>query len=233
MHQGSVVCHGSSTGLKGQYGDGYLVACENNANTNDVSTWKFNTSAEAAQKVLELESAGLICDVTYPTLEQVFLKVTNNMRGIGDDGAMLSEGDDGGAVSTENNKHEEGAEHSANETGNLNLEVAKTVGTLRQTWVLFRKRWILLRSTWFSYLVNLAVPIIIVAALQKFILTWDTLRTCEMQRDELFSGPPVKDASTFPAALGGFGDRNMQIAVVGPQDSFSSDAQNQLLSDSM
>lgn len=233
MHRGSVVCHGSSTGLKGQYGDGYSVTCTDRGSPdNNEPTWKLNASAEATRKVLELEAAGMTCDVTYPTLEQAFLKVTNNMHGIGDDGAMLDKEGNLAAIGDANKELEASGEHSGNDSADLNLEVARSIGTLRQTWVLLRKRFILLQSNWFSYLVNLAIPIVVAAALFKFIKKWETLQTCDMHREALYAAPPLRDADDFGSSMLGALD-GTQIAAVGPQDSFSSDAQNQLLIDSM
>jgi hypothetical protein len=235
MDRGSVACHGSSTGLKTQYGDGYSVSCSDGANPDNVSTWKFSTSAEATRKVLELERAGVICDVTFPTLEQAFLKLTpesGNMHRINDDGAMLGKAE-GGATTDEddnnNNEPEAAAEPSPGDPVDLNLDVRRSIGILRQTWVLFRKRCILLQSNWFSYLVNLAVPIIVAAALYKFLQSWETLVTCDEQREVLYPTPFLQGTSGLPSMSGLLDD----IAAVGPADSFSSGEQNQLLIDSM
>jgi hypothetical protein len=221
-----VACQGPSTGLKDQYGDGYRVTSTTNSDTNQLATWKLSTSTEATRKVLDLEGANKVCDVIYPTLEQVFLRVTSESkeaRRFGGDGMIGDEA----AQTKMNNKSTETIEDEFHIFSDLDLEVGRSVGALRQVWVLFRKRYMLLRSGWFVYIVNLAIPIVVAAALFKYIRHWDTLTTCDMQRNFLYSGSPLGDIQDFESTGGD------KIAALGPNDSFSGTLQDQLLVNSV
>jgi ATP-binding cassette subfamily A (ABC1) protein 3 len=150
LYRGHLVCQGSSTTLKGQHGDGYRVASIDSLEGNTLG-WKFDTSIEATRKVIELESANEVCDVIYPTLEQVFLKVTSDSdsaRHIGGDGLIGDE-----EAQTATNNKSDFLEEDTEDSSELNLDVARSIGMVRQVWVLFRKRYMLLRSSWFAYLV--------------------------------------------------------------------------------
>ncbi|QKX59712.1 uncharacterized protein TRUGW13939_06852 [Talaromyces rugulosus] len=200
LYRGHLVCQGSSTALKDQHGDGYRVASINSLQEGNTLGWKFDTSVEATHKVIELESANEVCDVIYPTLEQVFLKVTsdsNSARHIGGDGLIGDE-----EAQTAINNKSDFLEEEIEGSSELNLDVAKSIGMIRQVWVLFRKRYMLLRSSWFAYLVNLAIPIVVAAILFKYIQDWTTLDTCDMQRDALLSGAPLARIPSYRSLAG-------------------------------
>lgn len=180
---------------------------------------------EATRKVIELESANEVCDVMYPTLEQVFLKVTsdsNSARRIGGDGLIGDE-----EAQTANNDKSDLLDEDNYGSSELNLDAARSIGMARQVWVLFRKRYMLLRSSWFAYLVNLAIPIVVAAILYKYVQDWTTLSTCDMQRDALFSGAPLADISSY----GSFEED--KVAALGPSSSFMGATQDELLIDSV
>lgn len=224
LYRGNLVCQGSSTALKAKHGDGYHVVPIGSLREDNTFSWKFSTSADATRKVLELENAGTLCDVKYPTLEQVFLEMTsdsNSTRLIGGDGLIGDEE----AQTTSNDNLDFLTEEESNTT-ELHLEVAKPIGMAMQVWVLFRKRLLLLRSTWFTYLVNLAIPIVVAAILFKYIQQWTTLTTCDTQRDALFSGPPLDDIPGYPGVAGN------KIAALCPRSSFTGIIQDELLVDS-
>lgn len=113
----------------------------------------------------------------------------------------------------------------------LNLDVRQSVGLLRQIWVLFRKRYQLLKRTsgLIVYGVNLLLPIIVAAALTKYLYTWKALVTCEESYDTYrypvgLDIPPLE--STGVASL--FGSQ-----ILGPQGQFSSPIQDALYADIM
>lgn len=77
VHKGCLVCDGPGTSLKARFGENYAIRSDSEAG-EDTMVWRTSNSAEATRKILELEA--LTEDTTYnvvfPTLEQVFLKVT-------------------------------------------------------------------------------------------------------------------------------------------------------------
>ena len=79
VHKGRMVCQGPGTSLKARFGDDYIIR-GNAEDSADNMIWRTSTSADATKKVLELEAVNeeTTYDVTFPTLEQVFLKVTSD-----------------------------------------------------------------------------------------------------------------------------------------------------------
>jgi ATP-binding cassette subfamily A (ABC1) protein 3 len=77
VHKECLVCDGPGTSLKARFGENYAIRSDSEAG-EDTMVWRTSNSAEATRKILELEA--LTEDTTYnvvfPTLEQVFLKVT-------------------------------------------------------------------------------------------------------------------------------------------------------------
>lgn len=203
---------------------------------DDEIACKTATSAEATQRVLELERIrdGRACHITFPTLEQVFLKTTSEygtaVDASGGDGVVgeVEVGDD----STTAVEDKILALESDYTGQDLNLDVGRSVGVFRQTWVLFKKRYQLLMQ-WPGltvYAVNLVIPILVAAALTKFMYKWEALDTCESmyQRYTNPSGaefPPLME-ELMPMNSGG------PTAIMGPQWAFSGDVQDSLYVDS-
>ena len=65
------------------------------------------------------------------------------------------------------------------------------------------------------------------AALSKYIWHWDTLVTCDVQRNYLYSGSPLGDIQDFES-IGG-----EKFAALGPNSSFSGTLQDQILVNSL
>ncbi|PLB48647.1 hypothetical protein P170DRAFT_318057, partial [Aspergillus steynii IBT 23096] len=231
MCKGSLVCQGSSTSLKSQYGDSYRIRMDD----DDEIACKASSSAEATQKVLELERIrdGMACHVTFPTLEQVFLKTTSAygtaVDASGGDGIVgEQEGTDDSTTAVEDKILALESEYAGQD---LNLDVGRSVGIFRQIWVLFRKRYQLLMQ-WSGltvYAVNLVIPILVAAALTNFLYTWKALDTCENIYDRYVnpSGaefPPLMEAITAMSPGG-------PAAILGPRNSFSGDVQDALYHD--
>lgn len=173
-----------------------------------------------------MESANELCEVVYPTLEQAFLRVTSGSieaRRVDVDGMIGDEM----THTTLSNEISETVEEEFRDFPNLDLETGRYVGLLRQVWVLFQKRYMLLRSGWFVYLINLSIPIIVAAALSKYIRHWDTLVTCDVQRNYLYSGSPLGNIQGFES-IGGD-----KFAALGPNSSFSGTLQDQILVNSL
>lgn len=196
VYKGKLVCEGPGTSLKAQFGDNYLIR-SNEEVGEDAMVWRTSNSAAATKKILELESLenDKTYDVVFPTLEQVFLKVTSDSNT-----AIHAHGGDGYVGEEEANTVID-EKIFALETENardIDLDVGRSIGLARQVAALFQKRYILLlqKSGWISYGINLIIPIIIGAALVKFLHRFDSLQTCSVNR-ELFTNGTV--SPTFPA----------------------------------
>ncbi|KAJ5587579.1 uncharacterized protein N7459_003344 [Penicillium hispanicum] len=233
MCKGSVVCQGSSIALRAQYGDNYRIRLDDDQET----TWKATSSAEATQQVLEMERLrpDLACHITFPTLEQVFLKTTSKF-GTAVDGA----GGDGMVGESQNTPEDSDtaledkilALESEYTDQDLNLDVRQSVGLLRQIWVLFQKRYQLLYrpSGMVVYAVNLLLPIIVAAALTKYFAHWDALITCE-ESYEKYIHPVGIDIPPFYSQSMSFTPTEKDI--LGPAQQFQGDIQDALFAQSI
>ncbi|KAJ5093890.1 hypothetical protein N7456_009751 [Penicillium angulare] len=233
MCKGSLVCQGSSIALRAQYGDNYRIRVDDDQET----TWRAANSAEATQKILELERLrpDLACHVTFPTLEQVFLRTTSEfgtaVDGTAEDG-MVGEGqnteDDSNTVLEDKIL----ALESEFTGEDLNLDVRQSVGMFWQIWVLFRKRYQLLyrASGMIVYAVNLLLPIILAAALATFFASWDALVTCEDSYNK-YIHPVGKDIAPFDAQS--IMASTMQYEVLGPTKQFQGGVQDALFVDTL
>lgn len=239
MHKGQMVCEGSGTSLKAQYGESYEIRQDSTTVEDDTMVWRASNSAEATRKLLELEDAteDETYKVDFPTLEQVFLKVTSNsntvVQDVGGDG-IAGEGE---RITTIDEKI---FSLDTLDPDTLELDVARPIGIARQIAVLFQKRYILLlqRSNYIAYGINLLIPIIVAAALSKFLHKWMPLQTCTMNEALLRTAsanevPNPLRPQAYPALaplepysrttiFGGVS------AVVGPPAAFSGTVQDDL-----
>lgn len=228
MCKGRLVCQGSSTSLKSQYGDSYRIRIDDH---EDVA-FEAATSTQATKKVRELEQTGdgRACHITFPTLEQVFLKTTSEYgTAIDDNGGDGIVGERIAADDSDMAIEDKILALESEFTGqDLNLDVRRSVGLFRQIWVLFRKRYQLLRQ-WSGltiYAVNLFIPILVAAALTGPMAQWQALETCE----ETYAGYTNTDGTGFaPLNSNSFvmppGDT---AAILGPQKQFSGRVQDAL-----
>ncbi|KFX91055.1 hypothetical protein V490_06103 [Pseudogymnoascus sp. VKM F-3557] len=194
IYRGKLVCEGPATSLKSRFGNGYVIRSSNAPDGNSM-VYQMSNSAESTIKLLELEGMDNdnTYDVAFPTLEQVFLKVTS-------DTAIHSHGGDG-FVGDEETTTVIGEKIYALENRDavdINLEVAQSIGFVRQVQALFMKRYILLqqKAGWISYGINLIIVIIIAAALVKFHHDFDPLQTCQENHDS-FRDPVGSNMSEY------------------------------------
>ncbi|KAL5322650.1 hypothetical protein ACEPPN_010624 [Leptodophora sp. 'Broadleaf-Isolate-01'] len=178
VYKGKLVCEGPGTSLKAKYGDDYIIRSEFDVN-GETMVWRSSNSAEATRKILELEALtedDNTYNVTFPTLEQVFLKVTS-------DTAVHDHGGDGmvGEEETNNVIDEKIFALENDNAEDIDLDVGHNIGLARQVLALYKKRYTLLlqKAGWISYGINVIIPIIIAAALVKFLHKFKSLQTCE------------------------------------------------------
>ena len=177
MYKGKLVCEGPSTSLKMRFGEDYIIRSESSEDHDTPMVWRTSNSAEATKKLLELEALadGCAYNVTFPTLEQVFLKVTS------DSNTAIHENSGDGAVGGETALDEKIFEIEGSNARDLDLDIGHSIGLARQVITLFRKRCTLLlqRSGWISYGINLIIPIIIAAILAYYTPRQASLQTCQ------------------------------------------------------
>jgi ATP-binding cassette subfamily A (ABC1) protein 3 len=241
VYKGRLVCEGPSTSLKARYGDDYIIRSDNELDS-DTLVWRTSSSTEATKKLLELEalSEDTTYDVRFPTLEQVFLKVTSASNT-----AVHNNGGDGIAGEEETSAvvDEKIFALENGTTQDIDLDVGHSIGLVRQVAALFSKRYSLLlqKAGWISYLINLVIPIIIASALVKFMYRFDALQTCStnnfLLRNAAFGEFPSGSAPDFPvfAPLDGWErpyyfatTEQPSSAIVGPKSAFTGAVQDDL-----
>lgn len=234
IYKGKLVCEGPSTSLKSRYGGNYVVRSEPTEG-DDAIVWTASTSLDATRKLIELE--GLTNEnlrVIFPTLENVFLNVTDSSTRVHEnlgDGAVGEEEDAG---------IDEKA--FALEVGNardIDLDVGHSIGIVRQVITLFRKRYTLLlqRAGWISYGINLIIPVIIGAVLAHYVPRLPTLQTCQdnvniLRTQSLQQGSDLAPlASSYSQSITSgtvISGQSTPAALLGPQSAFSGPVQDDL-----
>lgn len=212
VYKGKLVCEGPGPSLKARYGGDYIIRSESGVD-GDSMVWRTSNSAEATRKVLELEDLtnDNSYDVVFPTLEQVFLKVTDSNTAIREhtgDGIV-------GEQETNNIIDEKTFALETADVREIDLDVGHSIGLARQVLTLFRKRYTLMlqKSGWIAYGINLIIPIIIAAALAKFFYKFDSLQTCDMNV-QILRNASAKEAAEMVSN----GDSSSGQPVFGPLD---------------
>jgi ATP-binding cassette subfamily A (ABC1) protein 3 len=244
VHKGKLVCKGAPTSLKARFGDAYVIRGNKGDNAEE-SLWKATDSIEATKKVLELESRqeNDTYNVVFPTLEQVFLKVTSSshtaIRQAGGDG-IVGEQIETSSV-TEEDK-DVAIEHGG--ALDMDLDVGRSISFVRQVAALFHKRYVLLtqKAGWISYGINLIIPIIIAGALAKYIRIFDDLQTCATNDSVLRQMSQAEDEGRSPGYNSGpslaplnsgyssslYFSTEPPISLLGPPSEFSGALQEDL-----
>ena len=236
VYKGQMVCEGPTTALKARYGDNYIIrndALDGDDEDDDTMVWRTSNSAEATRKLLELEDLDNdnTYNVQFPTLEQVFLKVTSDtaIHGNGGDGYV-------GSMDTTTVIDEKIFALENEHATDIDLDVGNGTGFFRQIAALFNKRYMLLkqRSGWISYAINLAIPIIIAAVIAKFIRQFKDLNTCAMATEQ-FRHPvaeegysPTRPEPGYPVLTAWgvytqyYSEQGSVVAYLGPESTWSS-----------
>ena len=148
VFKGKLVCTDTATALKTRYGSSYTIrqtssADHHHGDSDESLVWEASSSTAATKKLLELEKdSDDSYAVDFPTLDQVFLKVTGSSH------------DQDSQKPAENGELSHGRAGSGEE--NLkraaDLESGRGTGFFRQVAILLRKRYILLRHNWISFM---------------------------------------------------------------------------------
>jgi ATP-binding cassette subfamily A (ABC1) protein 3 len=212
LYRGKTVCAGTSTSLKASHGDSYIIR---EISEEGGTIWSSPSSADATRKILELEEiSDASYSVQFPTLDQVFLKATDSTT------HALHEGGDG--IEDEIEAPKELLEVDSIHNEDLSLDVGHAVGFFRQILVILMKRYWLIRHTWISFAIALAIPIVIAAALAKFVHRLDKAVTCQGNYNNLHnissldyasSAPNDSYVALLPLTGGGYFGPGMQFLV--------------------
>lgn len=163
LSKGSLKVEGSAVELKHILGGGYRVHVNQSSelvlkqlenipkkSLRDETIYTVATSAEAAQLMRRLEMEGVAdYHVSGPTIEDVFLKVAEEVRSTDSD--EISEHERLGRAASI------GSEKSAQ---GLQLLSGRRIGMLQQAWVLFRKRITIVRNNPWPYYCAFIIPVV-------------------------------------------------------------------------
>ncbi|KAF4631693.1 hypothetical protein G7Y89_g6438 [Cudoniella acicularis] len=241
VYKGKLVCEGPGTSLKARFGEDYLIRSNDESDADNL-VWRATNSAEATKKVLELEaiSEDNTFDVTFPTLEQVFLRVTSESN------TAIRENGGDGIVGEEDNSatiDEKILDIEQDNVSDIDLDVGHSIGLARQILALFQKRYVLLtqKAGWISYGINLIIPIIIAAAISKFIPGFGALQTCQTNNLILRNASSPDRQYPYQTLYPLFGAEpgniishdNFPSTLLGPTSQFSNAAQNAIYASSI
>lgn len=227
------MCTGTPTSLKANYGldlkirqiateddEGYEEEDENDE--DKMPTWNMKTSTEATKKILELEElSGGLYSVTFPTLEQVFLNVTNSSLIDGNGNGDVVLGDEISRQETELEELNPGS------VDGVILEVGKQTKLFHQVscqfvdltliltvfkiLVILKKRYLLARHSWMSYGIALVIPIVIAGALASSVAKFDSFDNCTHRIDVTMRNASVAESMSL-------GEGYDNYDVLGPLD---------------
>jgi ABC-type multidrug transport system ATPase subunit len=174
LSRGNLVAHGSSVELKHHLGGGYRVHIYNEDRRelpakleatqkrvyHDQVVYNLPDSAAAANFVVELERHGVSdYQVNGPTIEDVFLKLAEEVKGELDKSTGPSSEKDGSDESLSSTSRDRG----------LELLPGRPLSFFGQTWVLFRKRATVLKRNKWPYIIALLLPIIAAGLVTLFL----------------------------------------------------------------
>jgi len=193
LSKGKRVANGSAVELKHRLGGGYRVRVyhENQKPLpprlqavskqvmHDQTVYQLDDSAAAAQFIAGLESAGVRdYQVNGPTIEDVFLKLAEEVREELEQDRALSPG----------------SEDAAPGEKGLRLVTGRNLSFVGQTWVLFRKRATIFRRNIWPYMAAFLIPIIAAGLVTLFLKNFQAL-SCQ---------PTAQVRSSATASLGTF-----------------------------
>ncbi|KAF7883671.1 uncharacterized protein EAF02_005591 [Botrytis sinoallii] len=233
IYKGGLVCTGTPTSLKAKHGldleirqiateddEGYEEDDENDE--YKMPTWNMKTSTEATKKILELEElSGGLYSATFPTLEQVFLNVTNSSLINGNGNGDVALGDQISRQETEleelNPGSVEGVTLEVGTQTKLSHQVGcKFVGltivlTTFKILVILKKQYLLARHSWMSYGIALVIPLVITAALASSISKFESFDICTHRIDVTMRNASIAESISL-------GEGYDTYDVLGPLD---------------
>ncbi|THV46424.1 hypothetical protein BGAL_0387g00030 [Botrytis galanthina] len=217
IYKGGLVCTGTPTSLKANYGldlkirqiateddEGYEEEDENDE--DKMPTWNMKTSTEATKKILELEElSGGLYSVTFPTLEQVFLNVTNS--------SLIDSNGNGDVVLGDQISRQETELEELNpgSVEGVILEVGKQTKLFHQILVILKKRYLLARHSWMSYGIALVIPIVIAGALASSVAKFGSFDNCTHRIDVTMRNASIAESMSL-------GEGYDNYDVLGPLD---------------
>ncbi|WPH00997.1 Hypothetical protein R9X50_00383100 [Acrodontium crateriforme] len=221
LSRGRRVAHGSAVELKHNLGGGYRVCIyHENKKTlppqleampkkilHDQTVFELTDSAAAAHFIAELEAAGVSdYQVNGPTIEDVFLKLAEEVRGELEPESLPSP-----TSSVEHVKADEKPEATSQDKA-IRLVAGKNLSFFGQTGVLFRKRLTILNRNRWPYVAALLIPIITAGFVTLFLKDFSALSCSpddQLSRSDISSlsqssyssdipvGPPGKIPTTM------------------------------------
>lgn len=187
LSKGTLKAEGSAVELKHKLGGGYRVHIYNVPGAEpaphfdgiprkqlyDQTIYSIPNSAEAAGFISKLELRGIRdYQVNGPTIEDVFLKVAEEVRPETENGQQEMEAQPLGELKSEPGPVSMLDEKSSGtdvEDKGLRLLTGKRIGMASQAWVLFRKRWTILRRNYLPYCAAFLLPVIAAGLVTLFL----------------------------------------------------------------
>ncbi|WYZ43953.1 hypothetical protein EsH8_VII_000389 [Colletotrichum jinshuiense] len=179
LSKGSLRAEGSSVALKNSLGDGYRIHV---LNAKDVKTppevngaimavspttivYTAPSSKLAAAVIRALEAARIPYKISSPNIEDVFLKVAEEVKGENLHSLSHTE------ARVSNDSGQEMTEKAISHGGkdSLGLQSGRQTSVIKQALILVRKRLTLFKTNWIPYAIVFVAPIVASAIMQRLI----------------------------------------------------------------
>ncbi|KAI9803912.1 MAG: hypothetical protein M1825_001792 [Sarcosagium campestre] len=185
LSKGTLRVEGSAVELKSNLGEGYRVHLYNSQTQGegpdfdgvarkveyDRTVYSVPDSVETARLIARLEAEGIDdYQVTGPTIEDVFLKVAEEVDETNTPEKVISRSSEGRGVHGSGKlESEKSASDDRPRNSGVQLLTGKRIGMARQAWVLFRKRVTILRRNYLPYCAAFLIPVIAAGLVTLFL----------------------------------------------------------------
>ncbi|KAF2660232.1 P-loop containing nucleoside triphosphate hydrolase protein [Lophiostoma macrostomum CBS 122681] len=212
MYQGSLRAEGTSATLKNNYGNGYTVKVDNSLDPNiALTTDSFGKEASRHQTVYRVASPALAAELiehlehqkitdyqlSGPTMEELFLKVTGDTMVSDKDASKLDSSESAPISDTPAASHYE-------------LKDGRPISAWNQWWLLFCKRFAILKRRFIPYIVTIMLAIAGAGVAQLLIRSIKALKC-----------PVIEDLINTQANTYSLHDVVFEGMVVGPPEIFN------------
>ncbi|SPN99014.1 related to ABC transporter [Cephalotrichum gorgonifer] len=180
LSKGTLRAEGSPVALKDSFGAGYRIHLDDmkpsatpdvagvqKTSAFDIVTYIAPTSTLAAEVIKALEAEGIM-DYRFagPTIEDVFLKLAEEIRG-----ELVDSGDEA-AIDEKAAQDLDASSPSAPAVGKRGVHLldGKPLGFFQQALVLFRKRMTVFKANWLPYVIAFVVPVAAAGLVMLFVV---------------------------------------------------------------
>ncbi|KAK5991145.1 Cholesterol transporter ABCA5-like protein [Cladobotryum mycophilum] len=210
LSKGRLRAEGSSAELKDTLGAGYRIHVLNarelsnapefegvarKVSSNNI-TYVASSSKQAVEVIRSLETAGIAYKFSGPTIEDVFLRLAEEVRGEG----LKSKHD---PTNEKLSASEVRIISQDSRESELSLLSGHQIGMVQQAGVFLRKRFTIFKTNWIPYVVAFLIPIVAAAITQLLVKNEDPIGCSPIQRSSRADNNDFTDLLNAAHFVGG------------------------------